>query len=354
MEYLAFKALYRSGDALVSPRQGTEWLYDTQGNPCLIADGHGIYAAAWKKAAEYGKKIYLVIPYLQDGEDPEITLGTYGWRSSHATVIAGPWGKFDDGGMKQAAEFIITSYLQGYRQISGILVWAIGIVINEENSDFYLPILERILAEEEDQEVRQDVIREASKIGPTALPLMEQGMNDPDDYLRWLIMEKVRGFGMASIPILERGLKDVNQKVRHRAMRGLVEVNPQLELLEGAIVDNNEGMRCLAVYGARRIGEPAIGILKRALADSSLYVRQATVDDLAPIPPAQIVAAAIEDSDFRVRCLAALMAARLAVADALPILERAVRDCNSGVRNAAIYAAELIGSPARHLLDEAQ
>jgi hypothetical protein len=183
---------------------------------------------------------------------------------------------------------------------------------------------------------------------------MEQGMNDPDDYLRWLIMEKVKGFGMASIPILTRGLKDVNQKVRHRAMRGLVEVNPQLELLEMAFTDNNEGMRIYAVHGARRIGEPAIGILKRALEDSSLYVRQATVDDLAPIPPAQIVAKAIEDEDFRVRCLAALMAARLAVTDALPILERAVMDCNSGVRNAAIYAAEKIGSLARHLLDEAQ
>jgi hypothetical protein len=354
MEYLAFKALNRRGDALVSPIRGTEWMFDLNGNPCLIADGHGIYAAAWKIAAEYGKEIYLTVPYLQEGGDPEITIGSYGWRSSHATVIAGPWGKFDDGGMKQAAEFIITSYLQGYRQISGILVWAIGVIIDDENSGFYLPILERILAEEEDREVRRDVIRVISRIGIAAIPIMERLMDDPDDELRWLIVENVKSVGIPAVPILERGLTDINFQIRIRAMRGMIEVNPQLALLEAAIADNDVRMRRLAVYGARRIGEPAIGILKRALEDSSLYVRQAIVDDLAPIPPAQIVAKAIEDANFRVRCLAALMAARLAVADALPILERAVRDCNSGVRNAAIYAAEKIGSPARYLLEETQ
>jgi HEAT repeat protein len=321
MEYLAFKALNNQDGALVSPVRRTVWQYDTQGCPCLISDGHGIYGGTWNVAKDYGDELYLVVPYLVRGDDPEIVIANNGWRSYAATVIGGPFRKDDIHAMRQVANYILTSYLQGYRQVTGILVWAIETTEIAGNKDFLMPILERAF-EEEDQHIRCATMRTASKIGAVAIPL------------------------------LKRGLDDLEDDVRICALRGLIETGPELEILERAEADYDVRMKCFAVYGARKIGEPAINILKRALKSPSLYVRRATVDDLGTTPPAEIVKMAIEDSDFRVRCLAALMAAKLKTRCALPIIERAIKDHNTDVRQAGIYAANLIGEPARHLLNE--
>jgi hypothetical protein len=151
MEYIAFKALRSDGHNLYSPTQGTPWAYDIQGRPCLVADSidgdHGVYAATWDEAAEYGSEIYMVVPFLFGGDDPVIALGTHGWRSSHATVIAGPWDKNDQDSVRQAAEFVLECHQQGYRQVGGILIWAAGVVAAAHDSHalpIVLPILEHV------------------------------------------------------------------------------------------------------------------------------------------------------------------------------------------------------------------
>jgi hypothetical protein len=68
VEFVAFKALRRYGEVLYSPQQGTPWMYDLQGRPCLVADGleagRSIHAASWNEATGYWGEIYMVVPYL--------------------------------------------------------------------------------------------------------------------------------------------------------------------------------------------------------------------------------------------------------------------------------------------------
>jgi len=84
----------------------------------LLADADGIFTASWDEAAElidyngYGEYIFLVAPL--DNLDLDLDTDNIShWRSSAATVIAGPWARDDVDGMRQAAEFILESHRQG-------------------------------------------------------------------------------------------------------------------------------------------------------------------------------------------------------------------------------------------------
>jgi hypothetical protein len=192
MEYIAFKSLLtyvdNEGMHLYSPVELTKWAYDSAGHPCLMADSmdgrHGIYACTWQEAAGYRGRIYMVVPYLLSGGDPVIAIGTSGWRSSAATVIAGPWDKHNQGGMRQAAETILASHAQGYRQIDGILIWAISIIgLPNMHVEDFLPLLEWGISEA-DENLRLLAVRAAAKIGERALSVLERAIADENPNVR--------------------------------------------------------------------------------------------------------------------------------------------------------------------------
>jgi hypothetical protein len=215
MEYIAFIALRRTD---------TPWMFDRQGRPYLVADGlndqSGIRAASWGDAAEYDREIYAVVPYL-DGDNPaEIALDTFGWRAPAATVIAGPWASDDEDGMRQAAGLILASYMQGYRQVKGILVWAAGAAgsYDDNSVPVALSILERAVLDN-DPDVRRLAVYGAGEIGMAALPVLEQAMRDADPSVRWLAVQKAGEIGTpAVLPILERAMWDDAPGVRLQAV----------------------------------------------------------------------------------------------------------------------------------------
>lgn len=132
MEFLAFKALKSSAGELTSPVKKTPWHRQDDGVWTLEAGqddlkrGVGIHAADWTEAASYageGDGIYLVVPYAPPfvgGKEVDFVLGDLGWRSSAASVVAGPW---DAQGLMpaEAARMILAAHLQGYRQVKRIL-----------------------------------------------------------------------------------------------------------------------------------------------------------------------------------------------------------------------------------------
>lgn len=135
MEYLAFKALScNSNGRLASPCRDTEWDRD-EGVWHLTARegdlecGAGIYAATWAQARGYGDQVYLVVPYLppfNTGEkETDLILGEEGWRAAAASVVAGPWDGREPMPL-DAARMIVDAYLQGYQQVTGVLLQAAG------------------------------------------------------------------------------------------------------------------------------------------------------------------------------------------------------------------------------------
>jgi len=278
MEFVAFKALRRDGDTLYSPSQNTPWLYDLQGRPCLVADsmddGHGIYAASWKEAAKYGEEIYMVVPYLLSGGDPEIALGTSGWRSSAATVIAGPWQEDSQEGMRLAADFILASYMQGYRQVWGILLWAAGQVGSSA-----LHILEQAM-DNDDPDVRAEAVTAAGQVGLPALNILERAMGDNSPDVRWQSVYEAGKIGLPALHILERAINDGAPSVRRAAIREAGKIGlPALHILERAINDGDRSVRREAICEAGKIGLPAFHILERAINDGDPSVRQYAVGE---------------------------------------------------------------------------
>jgi 5-hydroxyisourate hydrolase-like protein (transthyretin family) len=318
MEFIAFKSLKRDGFTLHSPQQGTPWMYDIQGRPCLVADSlkgrHGIYAASWEEARRYGNAIYMVVPYLFDGGDPVIAMGSHGWRSSMATVIAGPWACDDRDGMLQAAEFILASYMQGYRQVEGILVWAPALRLPTTIMPFPLrstswsaqwamptrcpeggrarrrpdrlaraphPGARRRpdrLGDGPEADVRWRAVRDAGQIGLPALHILERAMGDADTDVRAEAVRAAGQIGLPALHILERAMGDADTDVRAEAVRAAGQIGlPALHILERAMGDAEADVRVKAVRAADQIGLPALHILKRGLGDADMDVRLETV-----------------------------------------------------------------------------
>jgi hypothetical protein len=289
MEYAAFKALKRKGETLYSPIHGTAWFYDRSGRPCLVADGlkdgYGIFAGTWQEAAEYFWKIYMVVPYLlEDGGDPEIALGTRGWRSSAATVIAGPWVSYDMDGMRQAAEFVLAFYQQGYRQVPGVLFWAAGVVAACDLS--YIQIIESGLLSDDD-DIRDEGIRAAIMVGDAILPALERMALHLNPKVRQDAMYVAGQLGDSAFEIIERGATDKDPGVRAEAINAVGKLGQRaLPLLERAIEDADPAVRLGAVCAARRLGVPALDILARGLEDDDPYVRKKAVESAYALGPA--------------------------------------------------------------------
>jgi len=302
MEYIAFKALKRDGDTLYSPSLCTPWLYDLQGRPCLVADSmddyHGVYAATWKEAAKYGEEVYMVVPYLLDGGDPEIALGTSGWRSSAATVIAGPWRRNSKKGMRLAAEFVLASHTQGYRQVWGILLWAAG-----KMGLPVLYILEQAI-DDDNPNGREWAVTVAGEMGLPALHILEQAMGDRDSEIRQRAVYEAGKIGLPALNILERAMGDDNSTVRKQAVyeAGPMGV-PALHILEQAIDDSDPSVRWAAVRWAGQIGLPAIRIIEQAMNDGNPNVRREAMRAIGEIGPAAlpILEHGLADTDLDVR-----------------------------------------------------
>jgi hypothetical protein len=281
MEYIAFKALVRDGDTLYSPQQRAAWLYDLSGRPCLTADsmdgGHGVYAATWEEAAKYGDDIYMVVPYLMyDPRDPKIALGTHGWRSSAATVVAGPWHRYDKYGMRQAAEYILASYQQGYRQVEGILFWAATIVDARDEHTIWivLPILERAL-QDDDRDVRHEAVRAAGKIGAPALNILKRALQGDDRDVRALAVRAAGDVGAAALPILELAVQR-DPWLMPEAVYAAGKIGaPALRILQLAMESDIPALRAQAVIVASKLGAPALRILQLALQDEHPAIREA-------------------------------------------------------------------------------
>jgi hypothetical protein len=280
MEYIAFKTLVRNGETLYSPQQLTEWMYDLHGRPCLVADGLdmglGIHAATWYEAAAYGDEIYMVVPYLLSGGDPVIALGTHGWRSSAASVIAGPWSATDEVGMRQAAEYILASYQQGYRQVEGILCWAATLTDarDECTIQVVLPILERAL-QDDDRDVRHKAIRAAARIGAPALSILERALQDDDRDVRVHAARAAGDVGAAAFPILEWAVQH-DPWLLPEAVYAAGKIGaPALFILQLAMESDSPALRAQAVIVASKIGAPALFILQLALRDEHPAIREA-------------------------------------------------------------------------------
>ena len=291
MEFVAFKALRQDGDTLYSPSWGTPWLYDLQGRPCLVADSmdghHGIYAATWDEAANYGEEIYAVIPYLLDGGDPEIALGTLGWRSSAATVIAGPWHRDSQEGMRLAAEFILASHMQGYRQVKGILLWAAGQVGLPA-----LHILEWAMGDD-DPDVRAEAVTAAGQVGLPALYILERGMGDDSPAVRQRAVIAAGWIGLPALYIFAQAMDDDDPIIRQQAVYEASRIgSPALYILEQAISDDDPDVRWRAVLAAGQIGLPALHILQRGVQDKNRKVRSLAIETISrltaqPTKPAE-------------------------------------------------------------------
>jgi HEAT repeat protein len=237
---------------------------------------HGIYAASWHEAAAYGDEIYMVVPFLFGGNDPLIALATHGWRSSAATVIAGPWSATDEVGMRQAAEYILASYRQGYRQVDGILCWAATLTDarDECTIQIVLPILERAL-QDDDRDVRHKAVRAAARIGSPALNILRRALQNDDRNVQVHAVRAAGDVGAAALPILEwavqRDLSLLPEAVYAAGKIGA----PALRILQLAMESNIPALRAQAVIVASKIGAPAMRILQLALQDEHPAIREA-------------------------------------------------------------------------------
>jgi hypothetical protein len=158
----------------------------------------------------------MVVPYLLDDyRDPEIVLGTRGWRSSAATVIAGPWNGNDEVGKRQAAESILAFYQQGYRQVPGILFWAAGVVAPYNPS--YIQIIESGLLSDDD-DIRDEGVIAATIAGVAILPALERMAIHPDPKVRQDAMYLAGQLGDPAFGIIERGIADEDPGVRAEAI----------------------------------------------------------------------------------------------------------------------------------------
>jgi hypothetical protein len=341
MEFIAFKALFQEGDTLYSPLRRTPWMYDLQGRPCLSLDGldgMGIFAATWEEAAKYGGDIYMVVPFLFDGGDPLIALGTHGWRSSQATVVGGPWAYNDKERMRQAAQFVMESYRQGYRQVEAVLFWAT--IILDSYDDLTIPLLIPILewgVGEEEWDTRMDALLAAIKIGAPALSVLERAMQDDSQAIRVEAVRAAGKIGAPALSILELAMRDHDPHVREEAVCAAGNIGAiACSILERAMEDENSNVRVQAVHTARKIGLPALPILERAIQDELHLIRKYAVYAAGKIgsPALHVVERGMEDEDWAVRKEAVHAAGQIGEA-ALHILERAMQDDNPAVREAA-------------------
>lgn len=129
MEYVAFKCLQANPrGGLSSPVHKARWK-KADGTFRLSTDhedldhGNGIFAGTWAAAARYGDDLYMVVPYFPGDPATDFVLADAGWRSTRATVIAGPYHKAETNGTMpvDAAETILAYAGSGYRQIPALL-----------------------------------------------------------------------------------------------------------------------------------------------------------------------------------------------------------------------------------------
>ncbi|MEM4721746.1 MAG: hypothetical protein QXT73_06790 [Candidatus Methanomethylicaceae archaeon] len=135
MNLLAFKALKKSGQLLLSPTRESPWRkkYIPQlGGEYFFLDAdkcpdlencNGVYAGTFVEAGGYGSDIYLVAPL--PSPETVVVLGNSGWRASTAIVVGGPYSRDNDDDRIKAAEQIIAAAQMGYETIPGIWLEAI-------------------------------------------------------------------------------------------------------------------------------------------------------------------------------------------------------------------------------------
>jgi HEAT repeat protein len=237
-----------------------------------------IPAASWEEAARYGDKICMVVPFLLDG-DTDIVIKDNGWSSSGVTVIAGPWDRGDKRAMRKAAKLILAAYKQGYRQIDGVLFWAITVVSPKLVRD-YIQILEWGI-KSDDPDVNLKAVQIAGKIGAPALC------------------------------ILERALEHCSLSVCQEAVRMAGKIGA-VEFLANVMTHEEEFIRWEAAYTIGKIGKRALLYVERAAKNHDPKVRQCAVAAAGQIGALEIIEQAMTDSDPHVRQEAMRIAGKMA------------------------------------------
>jgi len=291
MEYMAFYS-----------RRDTPWMYDLQGNPCLIMDGLGIYASSFDEAARLGEEIYLLVPFLSGNEQSRVILGDLGWRSSAATVVAGPWRNDDESGMAEAARMIVEAHNKGYRQVPGILLWAVPVVCEVQPKNLKITVEWGI--NHKNSMVRYLATRAAGCIGTSALPILLRAIGDEAEDVQMAAIEVAETMGAASLPVIEIAMKKRNPSIRRRAVAATRRMGDlALPILQSAMMDSDVDVRIMAVFVARLIGPSAFQILVSAASDNDPRVRTEAMIDADHFGHAalSVLAEGLKDRDRHVR-----------------------------------------------------
>jgi HEAT repeat protein len=178
--------------------------------------------------------------------------------------------------MRQAAEYILASYQQGYRQVEGILFWAATIVDarDEHTIRIVLPILERAL-HNDDLDVRHDAVHAAAKIGAPALNILECALHDDDLDVRVHATRAAAKIGAPALPILERAVRRDPWLIPEAVYVAGKIGAPALRIVQLAMESDSPALRAQAVIVASKIGMPALFILQLALQDEHPAIREA-------------------------------------------------------------------------------
>jgi HEAT repeat protein len=194
----------------------------------------------------------------------------------------------------------------------------------------------------------------------------ERDTRDPGPRVRAEAVSALAFFGAPSVPVLTDGLGDPDAQVRLGAARALGQIGPAaveaVPALARKLRDPDSRVRFDAAVALGRIGpaaRDAIGALGRALNDAAPEVRVGAAMGLGGLgPAAQEAVPALSDAlragnaVLRISAASALGSIGPGARAAVPALLVVLRDSNTSVRTTAVAALGSIGPSARDAVPE--
>ena len=197
--------------------------------------------------------------------------------------------------------------------------------------------------------VRELVVDATPAIGPPAVPLLLDALEDEDAIVQARAGFALREIGPAAVPGLIDSLSNACPDIRRKAAMalGIIAAREAIPQLTDAVrTETHKPARLAAMRALHEIGSAAaaaVPTLLEALASPDAEVRATTADALGSVGGADHAAVAalmssLCDDDTRVRISSALALGRMGAKEAIPALQLAAQDSDAVVAASARYA----------------
>ncbi|HMF17130.1 MAG TPA: HEAT repeat domain-containing protein, partial [Gemmataceae bacterium] len=251
---------------------------------------------------------------------------------------------------------------------AGVRQQAVWTMQNVQGADLKdaLPILKKLLKDDNNPNVRQGVIQIMARIGEPGIPLLIHALDDSQENVRWMAAMHLRNFGdkaSKAIPKLtDLAVKDNNSNVRVHSMYTLVHMGDDgVTSLVRAVSGKKDAnlklttIQAIGAFGNRTKAEAAIKFLADTLEDKDANNRTQAAYTLINIGrsdhPGLVKALKTADSNLRQNILQHMINRNYRSKDAVPRLIECLKDGQPQVRWLSAQILGNIGPDARAAID---